>query len=1129
MKPRKKEKSAAPVSRRPAGVEARRDLRSDLIALGLLAALTLLMFADVLFVTDSLVLSSGNTDIFLEYSHWRAFGFSELRHGNLALWDPYLFCGAPFFGGAQAALLYPPNALFLFLPLGAAINWSIALHIFLAGAFTYAWVAHRGLRAPSCFLAAVIYMFGGANFLHIYSGYLSFLCGFVWAPLLFLAIDGLFEKPTVGWSLLGMLAVAMQVLAGNPQSTFYTAVAAGFYCAFGLVKVEFRLKFVLGLAGIVLGGAALSAVQLFAGFDEWREMLRSSGVPFSFAAMFSFPPENFLTLLTPHLFGDVKTVPYWGRCYLWEMSLFMGVSGFVLAVLGAAWGSGRTRRFSVAMIILLLLLALGAHTPLFHVLYLHVPGFDKFRGNSKFIFLASLFLALLAGIGFDELLRGRRLRNSIVVSIFFFGLLLIGAGVLTYPIAPASTMWKSIMVAIGKGGESYVRPEAYEHLPFLFDAGRMASASLAVGGATLAVICLMLWLTGRWRFAPHGLLGLAVVELFAFARLSLDHFPLEQAVNPAITAFLGEHPGDYRIANLDNPNTALSMRAQDVWGYEPGVVLRYAQIIAAIRGLPPEQAVLLTTLDDAFRPDNPLVRLLRCRFLFAGNRERMEISENKNYLPHVLLVPRCRILDDRTQIFSRLVDPAFDPSREVILETPPEPAPAESNNPGSARLMEFATDYLTIEADLTSPAILLIPDVYAKGWRALALPGSSQERYQIQPADWCLRAIPLAAGRHKIRVEYAPLGFRIGKWISLASVPSFFLLGFFALRRFVHSESWRGAAALSHPDPAADGPASNLWQVGEEGWYRMTIASAVVSGALMILWPEIGRRILEYGLSPAPLVGLALVVIWSALKLARRWRKNAGRKSALILLVIVLFAIVAYQQISIAKNEVDPGKAIAAGTRSAQSLNDTIGETLLKEGKWDAAINHYQGLLMTNPTVAVAHQNLAIALLRQRKPDEAFLHLEQAVRLDPKLPEAQANLANLFLQKGLMEQAVVHYEAVLALQPGNLYCLNNLAWILATSPQPRARDASRAVQLAEEAARLSGNTNPSILETLAAAYGEAGRFSNAVATASRGLELARARTNAAQLRSLEAELRLYQAGMPFRDSYSTNADSGTRP
>ena len=67
------------------------------------------------------------------------------------------------------------------------------------------------------------------------------------------------------------------------------------------------------------------------------------------------------------------------------------------------------------------------------------------------------------------------------------------------------------------------------------------------------------------------------------------------------------------------------------------------------------------------------------------------------------------------------------------------------------------------------PAILLITDPYSRDWRAVPLAGSSQQSYEILPADYILRAIPLAAGHHHLLVEYAPPSFRTGRAISLAA------------------------------------------------------------------------------------------------------------------------------------------------------------------------------------------------------------------------------------------------------------------------------------------------------------------------------------------------------------------------
>lgn len=744
----------------------------SLIPLALLAALTLAIFGDLLFTGTPVVLSNRDTDLAGQFLDWRWFGFGELRRGNLALWNPHLFSGAPHFGGFQPALLYPLNALFLVLPLPQAINWTIALHVFLAGAFTYAWAARRGLRPPACTLAAVMFMLGGAHFLHIYAGHLSNLCTMVWAPLLFLAIDALSEEPSLRWTLLGMFAVAMQVLAGHPQYVFYTALAAAMYsllCAWSATR---RGRFLAGLAGIVLGGVALSAVQLLTGWQESRETLRSVGLSYEFAGMFSFPPENFLTLVAPQLLGDMKTVPYWGRCYLWEMSLFMGVSGLVLGLLGIVRGERRARTSSLAMIAVLVLLALGSRTPLFDVLYEWLPGFNRFRGHSKAMFLASLFFAMLAASGFDALINGRRPPRVFVAGTAIAGLLLALAAWSVHQSSAApvtESRWHSLMLAVRESGESYVSPGAYDDPAVARQAGGMAARSLLIGGGTMALMALVLLCIRSDRRAIWVLPGLVLVELFVFARSSLDTFDPAPTAPAEVQQYLDEHPGDYRILNLGEPNSALRSGAQDIWGDDPGATLRYAQLVALMQNVPPD---LVT---QYLRPsgDHQLLGMLRCRAIFPGPGSHAPVYERADYLPHVLVVPRHRVLNGRDQIFAALTSAAFDPRQEVILEAPPELPPATSGAPGTAMIVDSSTDHLTIEADAPSPGILVIADAYATGWRARALDGSSQQHYRVMPANYCLRAIPLAAGKHRLRLEYVPSGFVAGSWISAIALAIF--------------------------------------------------------------------------------------------------------------------------------------------------------------------------------------------------------------------------------------------------------------------------------------------------------------------------------------------------------------------
>jgi Flp pilus assembly protein TadD len=214
-------------------------------------------------------------------------------------------------------------------------------------------------------------------------------------------------------------------------------------------------------------------------------------------------------------------------------------------------------------------------------------------------------------------------------------------------------------------------------------------------------------------------------------------------------------------------------------------------------------------------------------------------------------------------------------------------------------------------------------------------------------------------------------------------------------------------------------------------------------------------------------------------------------------------------------------KAVALQPEAPEG-HSNLGNALVRKGQMEEAIIELRKAVKIQSSDAVVQNTLASLLLRQRRADEAMDHFRKAVQIDPKLASAHSSLANLLLQRGQLDEAITHYQAAIEAQPANPYYLNNLAWVLATSPQAAVRNGARAVELAQEAERLSGGKNPSILGTLAAAYAEAGRLAQAVATAQRALELATAQTNIAELNPLRAQSELYRAGSPFRDTSRTN-------
>ena len=179
----------------------------------------------------------------------------------------------------------------MLLPTAVAINIGVALHLFIAGLGVYLWTFHRRLHPAACIVAGLVFMFCGAHFLQIYRGHLHCLTTLAWAPLIFLAIDGVLRTFSVTWVLLGMVAVAMQILAGHVQYIFYTAIIAGIYALLGWLTSGRRLRQAVALASIYLGGASLAAVQLFTGLQAASESHRT-GISYGVAASFCVPARE---------------------------------------------------------------------------------------------------------------------------------------------------------------------------------------------------------------------------------------------------------------------------------------------------------------------------------------------------------------------------------------------------------------------------------------------------------------------------------------------------------------------------------------------------------------------------------------------------------------------------------------------------------------------------------------------------------------------------------------------------------------------------------------------------------------------------------------------------------------------
>jgi Flp pilus assembly protein TadD len=168
---------------------------------------------------------------------------------------------------------------------------------------------------------------------------------------------------------------------------------------------------------------------------------------------------------------------------------------------------------------------------------------------------------------------------------------------------------------------------------------------------------------------------------------------------------------------------------------------------------------------------------------------------------------------------------------------------------------------------------------------------------------------------------------------------------------------------------------------------------------------------------------------------------------------------------------------------------------------------------------AKASHSLGIARARQGNVEEAVPHLREALRLNPGSSEFHTSLAMALVALGKPDEAIVHYREAIRLKPEDPKSYNNLAWVRATHPDPRLRDGPEAVELGERACELSRRKDPNLLDTLAAAYAEAGRFSEAIAAVEEAIALAASLGHRQGIAGFERRLGGYREGRPYREHH----------
>jgi len=345
----------------------------------------------------------------LQFYPWRAYAFGELRAGRLPLWNPYNGGGAPLLANYQTAVLYPPNWLHLILPDVAAMNILAVGHIVWAAAGVWLFTGRLGIPGLGRAVSALAFSLSG--YLIARLGSFATVAAAAWLPWVFWAAHRTGEG---GSGRVGGLAivVAMQLLAGHAQTTYYALLGMAAYTVWlgGHTGRRERLKLWGRVAGGVLLGAGLAAAQLVPTLELYARSARVDGLRYEWTTNFSYTLERSLTLLAPNLYGTPADGSYLTAGAYFEDAAYIGLLPLVAALCTAGWWlRGRTIPerpavmrdvpFWASMAAVAFLIALGKNGFLFPLLYRFVPSFQTFQAPVRWLLLLVFPASLLAGIG----------------------------------------------------------------------------------------------------------------------------------------------------------------------------------------------------------------------------------------------------------------------------------------------------------------------------------------------------------------------------------------------------------------------------------------------------------------------------------------------------------------------------------------------------------------------------------------------------------------------------------------------------------------------------------------------------------------------------------------------------------
>ena len=721
----------------------------------------------------------------------------RLAGGELPLWNPAEFGGAPLLGDVSSTTLYPPNLLLSWMSPAAAISALVVLHHLLAALGVCTLLARWGASLAPALAAGIAFSLSG--YLVAMDNSMIYLVGVCWGPWVLWALDCL--RAQVSASHIARLAAvfAMLFLSGELQFTYLCVLIAAAYilsCARPLRPA------LLGLATAGCACLALVAVQLLPLASLAMGSTRASGVAAAAAQTWALHPVRLVELFLAHPFGLLSEQSFWGQALVnnpghttpWSNGLYLGAALPWLALLAPR---DRLTYFLWLLFVLAVLLALGPHAPLYGWLRAGLPLWSAFRYPEKLMSLATLALCLAAGRGLAMLLeapptaaRGRRPLR------LFGALAAVGAVVAIWQqVAPGLWLeWVDELLALGKtrhvdraGALDMLAHSTLRTAALLFCAALLVLAGVreylspaARSGAWLTLLVLDVG-TANARMvelAPHDFYETPspVAEALATVQdpahpLRLYRIPLRFPSVPGLTPKQLNLAHHHWLRQTLAPKSGVeSGQLRYATGYSASMSARFTRFWTAMSRAGGTRALRLMAvghvLDGMRSPQYRAGEGDRVVASFPGLDARLLALADPTAMARVVYA--VHQVDSGDAALAALTAPGFDVRNSAVVQGAQDlglsgaaPPPAQA-----VAISRDRPEELVMEVDTDAPGLLVVAAAYDANWRAL-LDGKPTP---LVRTNFLLQGVALTPGRHRVVLRYQDGSLLAGAGISLFAV-----------------------------------------------------------------------------------------------------------------------------------------------------------------------------------------------------------------------------------------------------------------------------------------------------------------------------------------------------------------------